>query len=219
MQTKCWKKQTEAYVEFKAKHPEVKMGQRSFETCKPFFVMAPRNQDKITCCCRLHVETRMVFQSCIKFRRSVIAKNGQDEHLNDMVNKTMCPKAESNSYHRKECVHRECDRCGVNNRELLNEEKDVSHNAPLVTWQKFEYVPLGQTQDGQEKKKLQLVKKKTTPGVMFDNLKSLLRDFSSHQFRASWQSKQMKDLIEHLPPEHVCCIHDYSENYSCTSQN
>ena len=80
----------------------------------------------------------MVFQSCIKFRRSVIAKNGQDEncpifeHLNDMVNKTMCPKAESNSYHRKECVNRECDRCGVNKLELLNEEKDVSHNAPLV---------------------------------------------------------------------------------------
>ena len=160
MQTKCWKKQTEAYVEFKAKHPEVKMGQRSFETCKLFFVVAPRSQDKITCCCRLHVETRMVFQSCIKFRRSVIAKNGQDEncpileHLNDVVNKTMCPKAESNSYHRKECVNRECDRCGVNKLELLNEEKDVRHNAPLVTWQKFEYVPLGQTQDGQEKKKL-----------------------------------------------------------------
>ena len=225
MQTKWWKKQTEAYLEFKAKHLEVKMGQRSFETRKPFFVVAPRSQDKITCRCRLHVETRMVFQSSLKFRRSVTAKNGQDEncpifeHLNDMVNKTMCPKAESNSYHRKECVNRECDRCGVNKLELLNEEKDVSHNAPLVTWQKFEYVPLDQTQDGQEKKKLQLVKKKTTPGVMFDNLKSLLRDFSSHQFRASWQSKQMKDLIEHLPPEHVCCIYDYSENYSCTSQN
>ena len=198
MQTKWWKKQTEAYLEFKAKHPEVKMGQRSFETRKPFFVVAPRSQDKITCRCRLHVETRMVFQSSLKFRRSVIAKNGQDEncpifeHLNDMVNKTMCPKVESNSYHCKECVNRECDRCGVNKLELLNEEKDVSHNAPLVTWQKFEYVPLDQTQDGQEKKKLQLVKKKTTPGVMFDNLKSLLRDFSSHQFRASWQSKQIE---------------------------
>ena len=78
METKCWKKQTEAYLEFKAKHPE-KMGQRSFETCKPFFVVAPRSQDKIACCCRLHVETRMVFQSSLKFRRSVIAKNGQDE--------------------------------------------------------------------------------------------------------------------------------------------
>ena len=53
---------------------------------------------------------------------------------------------------------------------------------------------------------------------MFDNFKTLLHEFSSHQFRASWQSKQMKDLIAHLPLEHVCCVHDYSENYSCTSQ-
>ena len=36
---------------------------------------------------------------------------------------------------------------------------------------------------------------------MFENLKSLLRVFSSHQFRASWQSKQMKDLIEHPLPK------------------
>ena len=44
----------------------------------------------------------------------------------------------------------------------------------------------------------------TTRGVMFDNLKSLPRVFSSHQFRASWQSKQMKDLIEHpLPSTYV----------------
>ena len=53
---------------------------------------------------------------------------------------------------------------------------------------------------------------------MFDNFKTLLHEFSSHQFRASWQSKQMKDSIAHLPLEHVCCVHDYSENYSCTSQ-
>ena len=41
------KTQTDAYLEFKAKHPGVKMSQRSFERCKPFFVVAPRSQDKI----------------------------------------------------------------------------------------------------------------------------------------------------------------------------
>ena len=38
------------------------------------------------------------------------------DNINDMINKTMCAKAEtaeSPSYHRKECVNRECDRCGV----------------------------------------------------------------------------------------------------------
>ena len=90
------KTQTEAYLEIKAKHPEVKKGQRSFERCKPFFVGAARSQDKITCCCWLHVEIRTVFQSCMEFRRSVIVKR-------------MYAKAESNSYHCKECVNRECN--------------------------------------------------------------------------------------------------------------
>ena len=95
---------------------------------------------------------------------------------------------------------------------------DVSPQAPTVNWQKFEYVTVGQMQEGKENKKLQLVRKETCPGAMFDNFKMLLHEFSSHQFGASWQSKQMKNSIAHLPQEHICCVHDYSENYSCTSQ-
>ena len=57
-----------------------------------------------------------------------------------------------------------------------------------LNWQKFEYVTAGQMQEGKEKKKLQLVRKETCPGAMFENFK-LLHEFSSHQFRASWQSK------------------------------
>ena len=32
------KTQTEAYVEFKTKYPEIKMGRRMFESCKPFYI-------------------------------------------------------------------------------------------------------------------------------------------------------------------------------------
>ena len=218
------KTQTEVFLEFKAKYPGIKMGQRSFERCKPFYVIAPRSQDKITCCCRLHVETRMLFQSCMDFRRSTLAKIEQSEivpvfeHLSDIVNETLCAKEETNSYHSRGCLNRECEICGVDKLDLMKQEEDVSPQAPTVNWQKFEYVTVGQTQEGKEKKKLQLVRKETCPGAMFDNFKTLLHEFSSHQFRASWQSKQMKNSIAHLPLEHVCCVHDYSENYSCTSQ-
>ena len=44
-------------------------------------------------------------------------------------------KAESPSYHRKQCVNRECDRCDVDKLDLLNGEKDVRSNVPLETWQ------------------------------------------------------------------------------------
>ena len=50
---------------------------------------------------------------------------------------------------------------------------------------KFEYVAVGQTQEGQEKKKLQLVRKETSPSAMFNNFKKPLHEFLTHQFRAS----------------------------------
>ena len=54
---------------------------------------------------------------------------------------------------------------------------------------------------------------------MLNNFKKLLHELSSHQFHASWQSKQMKDWLHDLPLENASRIHDYSENYSCTSQD
>ena len=203
------KTQTEVFLKFKAKYPEIKMGQRSFVRCKPFYVIAPRSQDKITCCCRLHVETRMLFQSCMDFRRSTLAKIEQSvnfpvfEHLSDIVNATICAKEETNGYHSRECLNRECESCGVDKLHLM--KGDFRPQAPTINWQKFEYVTVEQTQEGKEKKKLQLVRKETCPGAMFDNLKMLLHEFSSHQFCASCQSKQMKDLIAHLPRACLLC--------------
>lgn len=119
------------------------MRQRSFESCKPFFVIAPRSQDKVTCCCRLHVETRMLFQTCMEFQRNVLAAKGENdtfsvfEHLDDIVKQTLCPKPEGQDYHLMKCLSRECEKCGVTKFELMKEE-DVGPEAPTVSWQKFE---------------------------------------------------------------------------------
>ena len=86
------------------------------------------------------------------------------EHLDDIVNKTLCVKLEDKSYHSRECLNRECDSCGVEKLDLLKEE-DVSLQAPKVSWQKFEYVAVGHTQEEKEKRKLQLVRKETSPGA------------------------------------------------------
>ena len=92
------KTQTEAYMEFKIKHPEIKMGQCTFESCKPFYIATLRSQDRISCCCRIHVETRMVFQSCMGFRRQISQLPEQYtvyKHLSDLVNEILlshqCP--------------------------------------------------------------------------------------------------------------------------------
>ena len=91
--------QTEAFVLFKQKHPLIKMGQRCFEKCKPFFVLPTRPQDRLSCCCRSHVEIRMLFAKCMEFRRRALARTTEKDgicttfdHLTDAVNQTLCPK-------------------------------------------------------------------------------------------------------------------------------
>ena len=55
------KSQTEVYLKFKKKYPEIKIGQRTFKKCKPFFLKPAKEEDRVSCCCRTHVEARMVF--------------------------------------------------------------------------------------------------------------------------------------------------------------
>ena len=212
------KNQNEIYDEFKQKYPDIKMRQRSFESCKPFFVVPARPADRNSCCCRAHVEIRMLFAACMKFRKTVI-NDGQAaeypvyDHLNDAVNVTLCAKVDGDTYYAKECCDRECDKCGVHLLRLLEEEESMDESGQKVKWERFDYVTMG------EKRKLQLVVKSTSPGEMFNYFKSLLSKFPSHQRRAKWQNEQMKTLIENLPPGHVCCVHDYSENYTCQHQD
>ena len=55
--------QTEIFLQFKNEYPDVKIGQRAFEKCKPYFVRTAQFKDKLTCCCRQHVEMRSLFKT------------------------------------------------------------------------------------------------------------------------------------------------------------
>lgn len=92
-----------------------------------------------------------------------------------------------------------------------------------IKWEQSDYVTMGETlmsrNAGSEKRKLQLAVKSTSPGKMVNYFKSPLSKFPYHQRRAKWQNKQMKILIENLPLDHVCCVDNYSENYTCQHQD
>ena len=62
------KTQTDAYIDSVAKYPDIKIGQRTFD--KPFFVRPASEKDRNTCCCRYHIESNLLFKSCMKFRKS-----------------------------------------------------------------------------------------------------------------------------------------------------
>lgn len=149
MKNKFWKKQTEVYKEFRNKYPDIHMGQRAFEKCKPFYVIEPRPQDRQSCCCCMHVEICMLFKECMTFRREVLKGKPEAErkrypvfeHITDLVEETMCNKGDA-PYHKLACIDRQCEDCGIEKLQLLSEEKDTSLSASLVTWEKFEYVPV-----------------------------------------------------------------------------
>ena len=153
------KTQTEAYVEFKTKYPEINMGQHMFESCKPFYIATPRSQDQVSCCCCIHVETRMIFQSCMEFRRQRNHQRPEEKytvykHVSHLVNETLCPKKDGSEYHDPQCLERNCKNCGIDGFRISNKEKDITETAPIVKWKKFEYVVIGVNSDNSEKKKL-----------------------------------------------------------------
>lgn len=214
------KTQNEVYNEFRAKFPDVKMGQRTFESCKPFYVVPARPEDRNSCCCRTHVEIHMLFSACMNYRKQLIKEQPEREqvapiytHLMDLVDKTLCPKIEGNEFHSKTCCDRECVDCGVSLLTFLPEEESTEEDGTQVKWQRFEYVTVG------ENRRLQMVEKQTPPGDMLSYFKSLLVKFPGHRLRANWQNNQLKGLIKCLPVGHVCCVHDYSENYTCQHQD
>ncbi|CAC5406377.1 unnamed protein product [Mytilus coruscus] len=69
------KTQTEVYTDFRIENPEIKISQRSFENCKPFFVRPIRQKDRQTCCCRYHVEIKSSFKAYEESDESESAMN------------------------------------------------------------------------------------------------------------------------------------------------
>ncbi len=216
------KTEREIFLDFKNEHPNIKMGETMFRRCKPFFVVAARKQDRKTCLCRKHVELRMVLRSCAKFRSACYSNGSIDKELypplesvTNTVNTTLCPNMENNI----QCLSRNCQNCGVYNLSLSPVELDFSENAPLIKWQCYGYVEVGEKEDGEKIKKLTLINKETKPGELYNYLKDLIRDYPYHDFMAHWQKEQYDILRQTLPLGHVLCVHDYSENYQCNYQN
>ncbi|CAC5406489.1 unnamed protein product [Mytilus coruscus] len=141
------KTQTEVFLEFKAKYPDFKISQRLFESYKPFFVMPVKQKHRNTCCCRHHIEVRILFKKCMEFRKNLHGNNldlTQEkllvfEHLKDICAHTLCD--DKTAPHAK-CLNRSCKECGVEKLSFHDNELDISRNARDIKWEKFEYTEI-----------------------------------------------------------------------------
>ncbi|CAG2208455.1 unnamed protein product [Mytilus edulis] len=196
------KTQTDVYLDFIGENPSIKIAQRMFERCKPYFVRPVRPKDRQTCCCKYHVEFKTVFKSCMEFRKKLLIENEPNEcystpvydSISDVVNATLCEKVDGS--HNLQCLKRNCSDCGVKILNFLPCELDVSDTAEFVKWE--------------------LVKKESQVGELFSYFRKLIETFPVHQHRATWQNEQFQNLVRNLPEKQCVCVHDFSENYRCS---
>ena len=211
------KTHTEAFHDFKEKYPDINISQSTFERCKPYFVREARVKDRVTCCCRYHLEIKTVFKTCMDFRKKLAHSDNHIiyDNMYDMSRDTLC-EPDGNGYFQKTCLDRQCSKCGIPDSLFQESELSTEQGAPSVTWEAYEYKNV-QTKRGSVRKLL-LTKRTTKPGDMFRHLIKLLQSFPSHNFRAKWQHQQFNNLVENLPTDHCVTVHDYSENYQCSEK-
>lgn len=128
------------------------------------------------------------------------------------MDETLCENL-GNEFHKLECLQRCCQNIGTQKFQFLQEESAQTNVFGTVKWQKFDYVEIG------EKRRLQLVEMETFPGEMVFTFTELLQTFVAHRFCTKWQHEHLQNLLDNLPLRHICCSHDYSENYACQHQD
>lgn len=72
---------------------------------------------------------------------------------------------------------------------------------------------------GKPKKAIKIIYCETKPSDFIDYLKLKLPEFIVHNFIASWQDLQFKELFSSVPPGTIISCVDFSENYSMKIQN
>ena len=106
-------------------------------------------RDKQSCLRRKHVECKMLFDSCMKFRKSPERSNEEQvphfNFLSEVVDSILCEK-EVAAHHHLECIMRKCDNCGVKKLRLSRDEE--SRNV-VVKWKRYDYVTV-QDKNGED---------------------------------------------------------------------
>jgi hypothetical protein len=236
--------QTSLFIRFKESYPEAQIQERYFVNQKPFYVRALKVRN--VCCCRYHVELDMLREG-LNTLRSV--KGGVHSHAqcrcnceicrgeddddgfeNCKAHRTtftgtmalwraiVCDKMDDDLWHQYDCLMGLCGECGVSKLKFCQSELQAPEDF-ILNWKCFEKTIVGQGEDGQPKKRIREVFKKTSVPEFLDYFLPNLTKFVTHNFVARWQDSQCQNAMSDLPADMILSHIDFAENHSFQIQN
>ena len=155
--------QTQLFEMFKNAHLELRLGQRSFEKCKPWYVRI--NTIRNTCCCRYHIEFDLYYHTFAHIRRVLHPNHVQEcssttppMSSRDFIHSIMCPRQDGQTHYLKQCVEGSCNNCGGLSlwSDCIHESEDQAFGNAIVEKQNYQYETY-QLHDGKESRKITLV--------------------------------------------------------------
>lgn len=228
--------QVEFFLHFQRIHPDVKIGQRTFEKLKPYFVR--KLKDRYTCCCITHIQMSFLRDALNQIRQGSLGLHstsctcqceicGATDTCNACAQtyssttvlweSIVCPKSENASHHKRNCLMGECSICGTGKMPACPREE--SQTGCIVTVKLFEDVEVGQTDAGKKKKRKVLSFKKMNSKELLVLFRDHLKKYIQHNYVYRWQAEQFKECLQVFPETVVLSVVDFAENYTFKEQN
>ena len=196
---------TQFFLNFKRKHPDITMRQRTCEHFRPWWWRKHTEQDRRTCQCSNHLCPKFAVTAVAEWRRQVNPKIQADSpdsaiiepnsSLTDAADSIMCMKADGADFHRIDCIERKCPDCkgkvafSVTETESLRTEVQKLRN--------YEYVEIGKLdKNGDKVKRLEYCEKPFQIGALVEHANKLVDKFPAHRFRNIWQGDQHDESLE-----------------------
>ena len=159
---------TQLYEMFKFSHPGLRLGQRSFEKCKPWYVRI--NTIHNTCCCRYHLEFEYYYNTFLHIHRFLHPNHVQEcssitppLSSRDFLHTIMCLRRDGHAYYSKQCLDGTCNICGGQSlwSQCIHENEDHPFENTLVEKQNFTW-DIYQLHDGKQSRKIKLLTSQVT---------------------------------------------------------
>ena len=207
----------DAFIEFKERNPDVKIGFTSFRKLKPPEVKRITETNKRSCLCRTCCNAALKSEALQNFTKASEALQKISEGLifdkRELSKITLCPNPKS------KCLERSCTSCDV---KIIQSyyggiAKHCKQKKLNISW--FKWEPIMIKKDGKEKRIMSCIQKETSFEEFLNDYVNVMTHYLSHIFRANWQHDQMTLCLKTLKDREVMSVMDFSENYKCGFQN